>query len=305
MNPDYRKIENDIITNPDLTESEKRKFITTLIKHQHTKANILITGATGCGKSSTINAMFDMEKAKVGVGVDPETMDISQFKLGNLTLWDSPGLGDGKDKDRQHSKNITDLLHKKDENGDLLIDVVLVLLDGSTKDLGTSYELINTVIIPNLHDPKRLLIGINKADAMLNNRHWDSENSKPLPKLQDTINEKIDSVSQRIFESTGVKVEPVAYSAGFKEEGLPQEKPYNLAKLLHYLIAKIPNEKRAVVLTQSNNNRKMWESNDGLLDYLGQAAVGAVMYGLAGLVIGAETIINGVFDFVDGIFDLF
>lgn len=35
----------------------------------------MITGATGSGKSSTINALFNMEVAKVGVGVNPETMN--------------------------------------------------------------------------------------------------------------------------------------------------------------------------------------------------------------------------------------
>ena len=35
--------------------------------------NLLLVGATGSGKSSTINAMFNMQVAKVGVGVDPET----------------------------------------------------------------------------------------------------------------------------------------------------------------------------------------------------------------------------------------
>lgn len=53
----------------------------------------MITGATGSGKSSTINALFNTEVAKVGVGVDPETMDITKYDLDNLVLWDSPGLG--------------------------------------------------------------------------------------------------------------------------------------------------------------------------------------------------------------------
>ncbi len=58
----------------------------------------MITGATGSGKSSTINALFDLEVAKVGTGVDPETMDIQKFDLDNLVLWDSPGLGKWKEK---------------------------------------------------------------------------------------------------------------------------------------------------------------------------------------------------------------
>ena len=73
----------------------------------------MITGATGSGKSSTINALFDMEVAKVGVGVDPETMDIKKYELDNLVLWDSPGLGDGKEADVKHAKNIIEKLYEK------------------------------------------------------------------------------------------------------------------------------------------------------------------------------------------------
>ena len=48
------------------------------------------------------------------------------------------------------AKKMIDKLYEKDENGNLLIDLVLVILDGGSRDLGTSYELINNVIIPNL-----------------------------------------------------------------------------------------------------------------------------------------------------------
>ena len=52
--------------------------------------NLLLVGATGSGKSSTINAMFNMQVAKVGVGVDPETACIEKYELGGLTIWDTP-----------------------------------------------------------------------------------------------------------------------------------------------------------------------------------------------------------------------
>ena len=70
----------------DIEESQKRIVLDNLLRLRSQKINIMITGATGCGKSSTINAMFRREVAKVGVGVDPETMDITKYTLQNMVL---------------------------------------------------------------------------------------------------------------------------------------------------------------------------------------------------------------------------
>ena len=75
--------------------------------------DIMITGATGSGKSSTINAISKSYLAKIGKSVEPETMDISSFRLSDeLRFWDTPGLGDGLEKDKLHSKKIIDLLSR-------------------------------------------------------------------------------------------------------------------------------------------------------------------------------------------------
>ena len=104
----FENMENDIM-NADINENEKSKLLKNVMRLKDNKINIMITGATGCGKSSTINALFDTEVAKVGVGVDPETMEIEKYELDNLILWDTPGLGDGKEADNRHAKNI---IHK-------------------------------------------------------------------------------------------------------------------------------------------------------------------------------------------------
>lgn len=75
--------------------------------------DVMVTGVTGAGKSTTLNALFGRQVAKVGNGVAPETMDLSYYELNEIArFWDTPGLGDGVAKDKIHAKKIVDLLRK-------------------------------------------------------------------------------------------------------------------------------------------------------------------------------------------------
>ncbi|MCF0224556.1 MAG: 50S ribosome-binding GTPase [Fibrobacter sp.] len=257
------------IKGADIPETVKQKLLKNLLQMKDKKINILITGATGCGKSSTINALFDADVAKVGVGVDPETMDIQKFDLEDgLTLWDSPGLGDGKEADNRHAKNIIKKLNELGPDGKPLIDLVLVILDGSSRDLGTSYELINDVVIPSLHkDKRRILVAINQADVAMKGRYWNHEENRPEPQLEEFLNQKVASVKARIKEGTGLDVEPIYYSAGYKDGDELQGRPYNLSKLLYYIISCTPREKRAIYADNINRDSEMWQDDDELKDY--------------------------------------
>lgn len=264
----YDQMQRDIY-NADIDEVEKNKLLKNLFQLKENKINLMITGATGCGKSSTINALFAAEVAKVGIGVDPETMDITKYELGNLILWDSPGLGDGKEADNRHAKNIIKKLAEVDNTGKALIDLVLVILDGGSRDLGTSYELINNVIIPNLGEEKdkRIIVAINQADVAMKGRYWDFDKNEPEDKLVDFLEKKVLSVKERIKEGTGVDITPIYYSAGFKEEDDVQTKPYNLSKLLWMIIKATPKQKRLAYVDNINKNEEMWKKNDDLEDY--------------------------------------
>lgn len=262
----YKNMENDIL-NSELDENKKNKILKNIFDLKQKKLNIMITGATGCGKSSTINALFDTEVAKVGIGVDPETMDITKYELNNLTLWDSPGLGDGKEADNRHAKNIINKLVETDNQGNALIDLVLVILDGGSRDLGTSYELINNVIIPNLgNDKSRILVAINQADVAMKGRYWNFEENKPENELIKFLEQKVESIKKRILEGTNVNVNPIYYSAGYKEEGEKQN-PYNLSKLLYHILEHTPKEKRIAYIDNISNNESMWKDNDELKNY--------------------------------------
>ncbi len=307
-----------------IPDSVRARLEQALILMREQKLNILITGATGCGKSSTINAMFGEKVAKVGVGVDPETMDIQKYPLGNMILWDSPGLGDGKEADNRHAKNIIKKLAETDENGNALIDLVLVILDASSKDLGTSYELINSVIIPNF--PKdRILIAINQADMAMKGKHWNEAENKPDEILESYLNDKADSIRSRILASTGVDVETIYYSAGYTDENI-QMPPYNLTKLFSYILRMTPTEKRLAYCDNINNDKEMWKHNDELEDYSTQirssfmetvkefarqgADIGETIgetFGAVGRFVGraAGTVVGGLVGALGSIFDLF
>lgn len=258
---------DNINQDDSLTEQDKATVMRNISSLKETKVNILITGATGSGKSSTINALFNFDKAKIGTGVDPETMDIKKFEMNSIVLFDSPGLGDGLEADRRHAKNIIDKLVEADTNGNPLIDLVLVILDGSSRDLGTSFELINNVIIPNLgEDKSRLLIAINQADMAMKGKHWNTDENLPEGKLIQFLNEKVLSTQRRIKEATGVNVEPIYYSAGYKD-GESEQKPYNLSKLLAFILRHTKKEKRILFPQDMNRNEEMWQKDDKLENY--------------------------------------
>jgi len=263
----FQKMQDDIDYSK-MDDILKKKLFQNILDLKKQKVNLMITGATGCGKSSTINAMFNMNVAKVGIGVDPETMDIQKYELGNLILWDSPGLGDGKEKDIEHSKGIISKLNELDENNNPLIDLVLVILDGGSRDLGTSYELINSVVIPNLgkNTKGRILVAINQADVAMKGRYWDLENNKPEPKLEEFLEEKVKSVKNRVKEATSVDIEPIYYSAGFKDDGEAQ-RPYNLSKLLYFIVSNTPTKKRLAYADNISSNKEMWVDSDEIKNY--------------------------------------
>lgn len=204
--------------------------------------DVLIVGGTGAGKSSTINALFEKDVAKVGKNCDPETMHIGSLELNELLrFWDSPGLGDNIDRDKRYSRDLVDLLYKDyylDNNRYGLIDTVLVILDGSGKDMGTAYRLLNEVVVPNFQID-RVLVAINQADMVMKGRHWDQMHNRPDEMLMKILEEKADSVMRRLVEATNVKVsKPVFYSA---------ERGYNIEKLLDMIIDNMPRERRKLV----------------------------------------------------------
>ena len=241
------------IENLDIDGESKNQLLANLVKFTRNELHILIVGACGCGKSSTINALFNMEIAQVGYGVDPETQDISVYKLDNLYLHDSPGLGESPSKDKEHIQKIKNAILEVDCNGKPIIDEVLVIIDGSHRDMRSSFDLINKVIIPNMREKERILVAINRCDLALDGRGWIKQYNFPDNELLKRLEEKSESVKKRIKDDTGVNVEPVFYSALHK---------YNVSKLLSYLVKSAPSKKRVFFAEKINNDASNFSRDD-------------------------------------------
>lgn len=204
--------------------------------------DIMVTGVTGAGKSTTLNSFFKKEVAKVGTGVDPETMELDSYTLNNLVrFWDTPGLGDGVEIDRIHSKKIVDLLYKTyilDDTTYGWIDLVLVIIEGANRDMGTTYNLLNNVIVPNFQRD-RILVVINQADVAMKGRHWDNKRNKPDSVLEKFLDDQAESIQRRVKEATNVDIiKPIYYSA---------ENNYNVTKLFDMIIENMPKTRRNLV----------------------------------------------------------
>lgn len=204
--------------------------------------DVMVTGVTGAGKSTTLNSFFENSVAKVGDGVDPETMELESYKLNDVfRLWDTPGLGDGVEIDKIHKKKIVDFLYKSyshDGKTYGFIDMVLVVIEGSNRDMGTTYTLLNEVIVPNIQRD-RIFVVINQADMAMKGRHWNYNTNTPDVKLVDFLEKQAYSIQKRVKESTGVSIlKPVYYSA---------EYGYNLNAVFDLIIDYMPLQRRLLV----------------------------------------------------------
>ena len=203
--------------------------------------DVAVVGVTGAGKSTTLNAFFQKTVAKEGEGVDPETMKIGDYALNSrFRIWDTPGLGDSPAQDESHKQAIIQLLRRAYDDGDSeygQIDMVLVILDASSRDMGVAYQLLNEVLIPNM--PKeRILVLMNQADfAMRTAQHWNFDSRTPDATLKAFLEEKADSIQRRVKEATGLDIlRPVYYSAKYG---------YHIREAFDFIIDHMPLRKRA------------------------------------------------------------
>ncbi|MBF4222756.1 GTPase family protein, partial [Vibrio anguillarum] len=130
------------------------------------------------------------------------------------------------------------LLNKRDDHGQLVIDLVLVILDGGSRDLGTPLRLINDIVIPQLGDEaeKRLIVAVNQADVALKGpESWNYSDNLPTDKAKAFLEKQQNSIARRIHKATQINVKTLYFVAGYSD-GVNRQRPYNLSKLLYTIV---------------------------------------------------------------------
>lgn len=250
----FNTIKEAFNTKKNIQERIKSLF-SDLVNLSKKDVHILIVGASGSGKSETINALLKdanihNQKAISRKGSDSVTMNIETFKIGNCSIYDSPGLGDNLKLENQHIFKIKEKLKEVTDNGQQLIDLVVVILNASNlRNLKSEYEIINEILVPNLENHQKLIIALNKTDLFDDGDNWDKKRNKPTQLLRQDIEIEINKLKNKIKDSTGIDVNPIYYSAGRKDRN---KKPWNLIRLYEEMNKNIAVEKKISLGIQIN-----------------------------------------------------
>ena len=111
-------VDSDIYNQFVVLPENIRKDLTKWFKASK-RAQIFITGKTGAGKSSVVNALVGDKVAEEGYTLDPKTSKVTKYQKKmhcdcvEVTIWDSPGLQDGTSREDEYladmKKNCSDM----------------------------------------------------------------------------------------------------------------------------------------------------------------------------------------------------
>jgi predicted GTPase len=219
-----------------LTPSQTSGIADELAKELERAPRIALLGETGVGKSSTLNALFN-----AGAPIHhirPCTVEASEYAVvtemegshGPIRVFDMPGLGQDLKSDEAFIKEYARILPK--------CDVALWILDGCTRTLSLTQASLRGVVSSAMSGLDRLVIGINKIDA-IEPGDWNIRSNRPSARQQKNVKARTDDVKQRLGAAVNLdESRVVAFSA---------RKNFQLGLLLNALMDACPKDRRWVL----------------------------------------------------------
>lgn len=194
---------------------------------------IAFIGFTGVGKSSTLNALFNAGQEVSDVRACTQfaqsfTGNIEKYTgtKGSINVYDMPGLGESKYKDRQHYLTYEKVLPKA--------DVIVWMFTASDRSMTPMQDAIETLISRiGAEFTKHLVFVVNKADTTApGETAWNEQFNVPSEEQKKNIEEFERYILERVHEVLPRwKGTVVTYSA---------KRRYHLEQLMTAMVQAMP-----------------------------------------------------------------
>jgi uncharacterized protein len=236
-----------------LGEKDFQRFTEQLNAERAVPPKIAIIGKSGVGKTSTINALFNLEEevSHVGAGTlvaaeksvvlpngiplkevdmpNPEKKDdVSKSeedfkKLPNgtpLKAVDMPGLGEDLEKDKEYKLIYEKILPTS--------DIILYIIQADLKALRQDQRILKEIVCPIVKDIKeRLVIGLNQVDR-IGPGNWNLKFNWPSPEQEASIDRRCLDIRAKFSKEVDISADQIEYYSA--------EKRYRLFNLLSCII---------------------------------------------------------------------
>lgn len=179
---------------------------------------VAIIGKSGVGKSTTINALFNLEEkiSHTTTGTTKNNENIVELpEGGQLSVIDMPGLGEDIELDKQYREIYKKVLPSA--------DVVVYVVQANMKALRYDQKILRDIaenVMGNLKG--RFVIALNQVDK-IGPGDWNDKFNYPSPQQEDNINRRCQDIQKKLSDALSIKVEQIEYYSATKRYRL-----YNL-----------------------------------------------------------------------------
>lgn len=206
-----------------LGDKDFEKFENLVKDELENPPKVAIIGKTEVGKSTSINALFNLEEkvSHTTHGTLEASKKVVELpKGGKLAIVDMPGMGEDIELDREYAKIYERILPK--------VDVVLYVIQANLKALREDQIILRDIVQNVMGDLKgRLVIGLNQVDK-IGPGIWNTKFNYPSPEQEDNIIRRCQAIQKDLSHVLSIKVEQVEYYSA--------DKRYRLYELLAAII---------------------------------------------------------------------